>query len=140
MGIKKEVKHTNWTKEEDDKLKKVILKNTKDGVSLKKTFQELSSLLNRTEGSIAFRWSNKIKKEIIGEFKDAKKLNKPGQEKKYKNDKDFDVKKGSVTAKDILAFIKEKESLENVNKDLKQELIQVQLELERISFRIKEVV
>lgn len=70
----KERVHPTWTKEEDNIVKEAVRKTKKDGDTLKSAFALAAKTINRTVGSISFRWNNKLKHEPI-EVKETTDLN-----------------------------------------------------------------
>lgn len=54
---------TRWTEKEDNIVKHHMIQNADNNVTLISLFKELEKKINRTHGSISFRWNSKLKHE-----------------------------------------------------------------------------
>lgn len=61
--------YPNWTQEEDNIVREAVIQSKKEGKSLKYAFTQASKQINRTVGSISFRWNNKLKHQFISNKK-----------------------------------------------------------------------
>lgn len=80
-------KYRSWTDDEDLSLKDRVLEKVRYGQTQQVAFEEIANETDRSVGSVAFRWNNKVRKQYSNELKKAKEEYKKSQSKlnKQKN-------------------------------------------------------
>lgn len=159
-------KYRSWTDDEDLSLKDRVLERVREGQTQQVAFEEIAKETNRTVGSVAFRWNNKVRKQFSNELKKAKDEYKKSQsstnkqkqstsEKTKSKKKEDNIKvlvevnpetlssehpKSSLSYDDVIEFINEKRELEEKFDSLKQSYENLAIEHNNLKESFDEVV
>lgn len=100
------VKNKAWKEDEDNLIINTVKEIKDEGGFLKEAFEIVAGKTNRTPGSVAFRWNNKVKKESGFESKKKQKeVIKRTEEKKAEAQKEE-----GLTVEDVIKFLNNKKS------------------------------
>lgn len=102
------VRMDNWTEEQDLLLAEIILRNAREGKTLKTAFEESSKKLNRSISACTFRWNTNLKSKYQQAYQLAKNYtNFPKKENTFK--KEEPKKENINTHEQPLTITEEKE-------------------------------
>ena len=115
-------KKRTWSADEDNLLKETVIGAIKEGKTQLEAFEIVAAKLNRTAGSVGFRWNKKLRKEIDVDLKGLKKSKQNEDQSIEVKEPEFpNISKSNLTYDEVINFLTEKKSDKQQYEELKAE-------------------